>query len=64
MQNMSKDQERARYEAPTVTDFGSVEELTRGQIQINVEDFPVGNTPIHASLPVVGPVTAPELPPL
>jgi len=59
---MTTDQDRARYEAPAITDFGSVEELTQGVLQINIQDFPVGSTPRTVSLPIVGPVTAPTLP--
>lgn len=49
------------YEAPTVTDFGSVEELTQGQLEIHAQDFPVGSRTV-GSLPVVGPL--PSLPTL
>lgn len=60
---MMQTQERARYEAPIVTDFGSVEELTQGQINVNIDDFPVGSSK-PASAPVVGPLpTLPPIPP-
>jgi hypothetical protein len=58
---MSETTERRQYEAPIVTDFGSVEELTQGQINIAIDDFPIGAN-ASLSLPIIGPL--PSLPPI
>ena len=58
-----KTTEKARYEAPTVTDLGSVEELTQGQIQVEVKDFPVGSPVysgvLHNPFPSLPPIPQP-----
>lgn len=40
------------YEAPAVRDFGTVEDVTLGEVKINVQDFPIG-TPIVTPSPGV-----------
>lgn len=45
---------RAEYEAPAITDFGPIEEITQGNLKINIQDFPLGNVailPILSGLP-------------
>jgi hypothetical protein len=34
--------ERKHYEAPSVVDYGTVDEVTQGTIAINTGDFPLG----------------------
>lgn len=44
---------RAEYEAPAITDFGQIEEMTQGNLKVNIQDFPLGN--VHV-LPVLSEV--------
>ena len=44
---------RAEYEAPTITDFGPIEEITQGNLRVNVQDFPLGNVDILPILSVI-----------
>lgn len=39
---MANETTRATYEAPEITDFGSIEEITQGALKVNLDDFPVG----------------------
>lgn len=55
---------RAPYEAPAVTDFGSIEEITRGQLAVNLDDFPVGARLIAPSGAIPPPAPPPILPSL
>jgi hypothetical protein len=54
---------KVRYEAPTVTDLGSVEELTQGQVQLEVDDFPAGSKVysgvLHNPFPSLPPIPQP-----
>jgi len=42
------------YESPVVTDYGSIEDITKGQIAVNLDDFPIGAKVISPipSLPI------------
>ena len=42
-------EERMPYEPPVVTDYGTIEELTQGQLAVNLDDFPVGAKLIYPS---------------
>ncbi|HVL90603.1 MAG TPA: lasso RiPP family leader peptide-containing protein [Actinomycetota bacterium] len=33
---------RQPYQAPTVFEFGGLEEITQGALSVNLDDFPVG----------------------
>jgi len=51
--------QRAEYEAPTITDFGAIEEITQGNLKVNIQDFPLGAPsailPVLSGLPHQGP---------
>lgn len=53
-----------RYSRPEISDLGSVEEITLGQINIDIDDFPVGARDVLSG-PIPGqPDVFPTLPPL
>jgi hypothetical protein len=35
-------QTKKDYEAPIITDFGALEEITQGTLAVNLDDFPIG----------------------
>lgn len=50
---------RKPYESPLLTDFGTIEDITKGSVAINLDDFPIGARIINPR--TSGPIPFPSL---